>query len=453
MFMSLGRGMATRTILSTGSLAIVVTVTRSLVTLLTLPSLLALLGVEGLGVWMTGLSMLGIIGFLNGGLSSALVTAVARSRSDRALLLQNAASGFYLSVGCSGVILLIGLPVVLIIDWHGILHLSDAIVPQEVTGLFLVLLATLVLGFPANVPKFIMLGNQQGYLAHIADLVATIASATALFVSISFGMSLPLLAAAWLIVQVSMFGLIGALYLRRARIPVLAATHIDWPTLTKLFREFRQFTVHQVSFALSSHTDLTLISIIAGPTASASYGIAQRLFGLPTMIIVAMNQAIWPVLADADRRGDILSVKRTYLLALGIFVPSGLVIAAVFSIFYDQILYFWLSQNVVTDRLLLIGMICWMTVTIFVHTTEMVLRARGNAPFLMRCMIAMLVVNLPVSVALIHLVGQAGAIWGTVIAFIPCLAIPYATMVRTQFRTAPATASSSKPLDGIIPDR
>jgi hypothetical protein len=77
----------------------------------------------------------------------------------------------------------------------------------------------------------------------------------------------------------------------------------------------------------------------------------------------------------------------------------------------------------------------------YVHTTEMVIRARGNAVFLMRFMVLMAAVNVSLSVALASSFGMSGVIWGTVFAFVFCLAIPYSVKVYGQLKqmTLPST--------------
>jgi len=69
---------------------------RPLVTLVTLPLLLQALGESGFGVWLIGLSVMGILNFVSAGVSSSLITYAGRisgSQNDAIVAADSDASG------------------------------------------------------------------------------------------------------------------------------------------------------------------------------------------------------------------------------------------------------------------------------------------------------------------------------------------------------------------------
>ena len=432
-------------IAGTAALGGAATVARPLVSLATLPPLLHQLGTEGLGLWMIVLSTMGMIGFLNGGLAGAVVTAIGRGTgsSGACTLDRLATSATYLAVVCGLGTVIAGLPLALLINWHSLLGLSGAIASPDVTLVMVALVLVLGVGFPAVVPKYVMLGRQHGYVAHLIDFIGVLTSATLLLIAIWFHQPIYILVIGFLLTQYVVVFIGGALYLWREKISYLAWANFDRAIFQDLSRDGSQLALYQASFSVSSQSDLILIGMIWGAAASAGYGIAQRLFSLPMMLAASLNYALWPAFAKADAEGRYDWVKRVYLKTLSSLLAATTLFVLTLAYSYQSIVTAWLGHAIKADPGLIVGMMCWVVVTVAVHTTEMVLRARGLAALLTKCMVAMMFINLPISIFLVNRIGPAGAIWGTVIGYIACLLLPYFLAIRTMFSAeSPAPIAS-----------
>lgn len=425
------RPIATTAVISGASV-----VARPLLTLVTLPMLLHALGVAGLGVWMIGLSAMGMAGFVNAGLSSAIVTAIGRSSAsdDLKVISRTVVSALVVASAWGLVCALLLLPITFVADWHGLFGIGpDGPSAGDVRGLMLVLVVALAIGFVIAVPKNVMMGRQHGYVAHLLDMVGLLLGTAALVIALLLKQPLPVLAAALLGPHLIVLAIGGVVYLAQSGLDIGPAS-LDRPALADFSREGAKLSLYQASFAISSQSDLLLIGLVLGASASAGYGIAQRAFSLPLMLAAAVNYALWPALAKADAAGRIEWVRRTYrrtlLATVGGAAAAALLLAAV----YEPLVGLWLGKAVVGDPLVIAGMVCWTIVSTFVLASDTLLRARRATSFITRQMVLMMVVNIVTSVVLLHVIGPAGAIFGSVIGFVTCLMVPYVIAIERIFR-------------------
>lgn len=408
---------------------------RPLVSIITLPALFSGFGKEGLGLWLIALSVIGMISFLNAGLSAALVTAIGRASAEAArdMTCQLTSCATLIALGSGAAVAAIGLPSALLINWHRLLNLSPEIQPEDVSRLMVALIITCILGFVAFVPRQVMIARQHGYIAYAVDLIGIVAGGILLLLAVHLGMALWLVALGFAAPQTLALGICGALYLRRARIPLFSRANIDKATMAMLGRESAKFSAYQASFAVSSQSDMLLIGVILGAPATAAYGIAQRIFSLPILFVTALNQALWPELARADAKREDDRVARIYSRML--YLGSGAALAAALGLAmgYRQLMTLWLGSFIETDPLIIAGMICWVLVATVVNTKDTLLRARLETTFIMYGMMAMAIINICITLALLPLIGPAGAIWGSVTGYVIALLIPYSVKIRRQF--------------------
>ena len=405
---------------------------RPLISLLTLPLLLSHLGTGGLGVWMIALSLMGLVATVNGGLSVSLVTLIGRANAEASgtSLHRLASAATVIAALSAGAVLSVILPAVLALDWTALLDLSANTSGDEVRWMMVVLALLLGFGMIASVPRQIMLGRMHGYFAYLLDFAGIATGAIGLIVGLIFGAPLWLLALAF--IGPSSLTMIagGLVYLRHAGIPLFSRQNLRRETLFALGRDSLRMAGYYAAYAISSQLDLFLIGIILGAPASATYGVALRVFSVPIMLAATVNYAQWPAMAHADAAGDHAMVAR--MLRHTLLISSGVAtaIAVVAALAYPLLLELWLGHQLETDSLVLVGMVAWVLVATLVSTCDSVLRARNETTLLMSSMMAMAVINVATTLLLLPRIGPAGAIWGSVTGYAIALLVPYALRLR-----------------------
>lgn len=435
-----------RQIFSTAALGGVSGATRILATLITFPSLLSYLGQERFGLWLLSLSLMGLLGFAYAGVAGATVTEVSRSSRDPSnesvrLATTNATA---ISLVYGFICATVGLVACWQFDLAQFLGLGPAVPKMEANSLILALSLLLGFGFPANVPKFVLIGTMRGAIAYGIEILGVAVSAAALFLAIYLRQPLDILAISFLAPQYLLMLILGGAQLHFSGIPLFSRLYLMKDKFFMMLGEGWKLALGQASFAIASHTHLTLISVILGAAAAVPYGIAQRVFGVPIMFLTMGNDALWPALARADANGERLWVRRAFMHAL----IAMTVVSSVASIFiwllYEPLTHFWLGVNVMTNPLLVSGMAVYVVINMIVHTNATLLRSTGKTTFLTRALIAMMLLNVPLSVLLIHFIGAAGAIWAIVISYVVCLMLPFAWKVPRLL----ADQKSQNALDG-----
>jgi O-antigen/teichoic acid export membrane protein len=400
---------------------------RPLVSLLTLPLLLTHLGQDGIGIWMIALSILGLIGFVNTGLSATVVTTVGRLGANyhRDEINHLISASTLLALAWGAFILIVAIPLVLFIDWGELLHLNGKISGDDVSKLMAVLVLMMACGFVVSLPQQIMLGRMQGALAHVLNFFGVIAGAIGFIIAIYFEAPLWILGFAFMAPTIITSYVGGLIYFHYSGITFFTYKNFSWNTVRWLGNDSLRMAGYQSAYAVSSQSDLLLIGMILGSSASAAYGIAHRVFSLPILLSSIVSQAQWPAMANFDATGDHAAVGKMlkHTVAIGSF--AGTTSALILALFYEPLIRLWLGSYITTDWWILGGMVAWVIVATLVTIFDSVLRARLDTSFLMRCMFFMALINILASLLLIPVIGAGGAIWGSVLGYIVALAIPY----------------------------
>ncbi len=426
------------------------------VSFVTMPALLAYLGVETLGVWLIALSLLGLIGFLNMGMSGAVVTAIGRSvrASDHKATRQVAphsswpvntlaSSAMMIALLFSAIILLVILPIVLAVDWHRLFQLKATTSPTDITWLMAALTVCLAAGFAARLPKFILMGLMMGYSAHLIEIIGIVVAGAALIAAITLEQPLYVLAAAFILGQHVTMAVLGSAILIANGIRFWSIADANQAVMADLAREGSKLAVNQASFSVATQSDLLLIGAISGAADGTGYGVVQRLFALPVLMSGIINDALWPAVSRADAQGDHVWVRRVFLKTLVGLAIATAILASLLGVFVNDIIEVWLGQRLDVDWLLVSGMVAWALMVAITRTSGMLLRAKRKTTLLSTAMTAMMVANVAVSIALIHQIGAAGAIWGTVIAYAICVLLPYYYYVPQLLREAKQSSTTT----------
>jgi O-antigen/teichoic acid export membrane protein len=329
------------------------------------------------------------------------------------------------------IVLVTVVPLAWLTDWGWLLGLTEPAQAKAAGALMVALSCLLAFSLIAVVPRQIMVGRQHGYLAHLLDFVGALLGAIALVAGVYADAPLWVLGVAFTGPSFLLVLLGGLIYLSRARIPLFALRNLKWTVLRPLGRDSLRMAGYQSAYAVSAHSDLFLIGIILGTPASAAYGLAKRIFSLPVIFGETINFAQWPALAKADAAGDRQSVGKVFRWTLFAGSSLALGMAVCLALAYELLIDLWLGRAVPTDAAILYGMVAWVLVATLVNTCDSVLRARNETAFLLRSMVLMAMINLPLTLLLLPVIGPAGAIWGTVAGYALALLLPYLVRLRS----------------------
>ena len=314
---------------------------------------------------------------LNTGLSAAIVNEVteesALKNSINYAPEQLHARSLVLASACATLCLVPGTLLLLFIDVRSWFNALDIISARSASLTLFALLFALCVGFFAQVPKSIAIGNRDGFFANIADSASVLVGTFILLLLIWLQWPIEFLAAAFAIVPAFALFAIGFVYLKKKQLASVAFTPFDTKRLRIMGGRTLQMTLHQGLLSINQHSDILIVGILFGPAPAAVYGVAQRLAALINFV-TPINHAMWPELISLVANGEGARVRRLFLKLIGFNICVGSFFAAGFFVLANFIIANWLGEHFLVSPGILGGLALWALIYTIVNTLEILLR-------------------------------------------------------------------------------
>ncbi len=411
----------------TGALNIAANVARMGASLVTVPVVLSSFGDEGLGLWLVCLSIMGMIGVLQTGLGGAIITTIGQSNAiDRQEApTHHPTNAIALALFYSSLTIAIGIALSFSVDWPRILKISG-ISAGDAANSLLAMFVCVGCSFPAGAMRDIIVGRLHGYAAYTSTIVGTALSLAAFLIAGMAGAPIFWLIYTFYLPQsiVQLFS--GYLWLSRRSVHPFDPAKISFASTWALAKRGYALSIHALAQSIPPNLNLLAIGFFVGAPASATYGIAFRLFGIPMMLLGPINDAMWPEYSKAwagGRRYWIYLTARKLLLRLLLLSVASVVLL---SCFYPWITRIWLGEQSNAPLALIMGMSFWTITATVIHSFNVVLKATGHTRHLLSLSLSAFGFNMLIGFFAIDTLGPTGAIWATVACniifiIIPCL--------------------------------
>lgn len=177
---------------------------------------------------------------------------------------------------------------------------------------------------------------------------------------------------------------------------------------------------------VAMQTDRLLLSHFTSGNELAQYALAAQLFGLINQTIMATGVALWPYFARARSAGEIRSPAQATLLMTSGALAAALALTALLPWLWPFINHGKFEMTV----WLIVGFIVFVTMEAAKYPAGMYLTDERGLRFQIVPVLALVPINIGLSIALIGPLGAAGPIWGSAISVLVCQVIPYHLYVR-----------------------
>jgi O-antigen/teichoic acid export membrane protein len=402
------------------------------VAFVSVPLALNYLGPERYGLWMAAASLAFMLTSLaGGGIANGLITATANSyerKGEVAVRVIIASAAVMLIPVATGLILLAAV-IVPLVPWGWIFSLSDSSLHREAAISVFLILAFSISGFVAEIVMKVRTGLQQIPAVSTWEGSAVLASLVMLVLAIRLELPMGWLIAAVvgtpLIVKAA--GAVLFVYRRPAFRPRFS--DIDRRCSYNLLGSGSVFFFIALTQAVAIQSDQVLIANMVGVDEVATYSVIQRLYTLPYILANFVFTAQWPAIAEASTRKNYIWVARTFRHTLIGTVAFAILLTVILLVMNDHILALWVGETIKPDTMLITGMGVYAVLMVIVGSCSTLLVSLDIRKPQIWLNLAMMAVNLPLSVFLISKLGAAGAIIGTSVAFLLCMIIPYAFII------------------------
>ena len=417
-----------------------------LATLISVPLTLDYLGTERYALWMTINSFFTMLAFADLGMGNGLLNAVseAHGKDDREAALRYVSSGFFALSGLAG-LLAIGFAIIYpSTPWPRVFNVSSPTAVAEAGLATAIFVSLFFASMPLGVSQRVQLGYQEGFINSLWEGLGHLLGLGGVVLAVYLKAGLP-----WLV-------------LARAGAPALAALlnsgvlfwgtrpwlRPRWQYVTgeatgKIMRLGFLFFVLQLAAALVFSSDNLVAAQVVGPDAVAQYSVPAQMFNIAPILLLMGLSPLWPAYGEAIARGDMAWVRRALGRSLALVVVITGPASILLTLFGARVVKLWVGPNVTPSFLLLLGLGIWMVMQALGSAVAMFLNGVGLIKFQAVMATVMAVSALVMKVLLARLIGTPGIVWGTLIAYAICVAIPCLVVIPRLLSTLSQRASQA----------
>jgi len=411
-------------------------VLSSSLTLISLPLAVRYLGAERYGVWATVVSVAVWVNLLDLGIAYSLTNVISQAyaRHDRATATRGFANALAVTLGAAALTGCVFFLVWQRVNWVAVFNASPAL-RSEVRATVLVAAALMLAGLPLNLAGKVFAGYQELHTYNQTVALGSLCSLVGLAVGIWLRAPMPIL-------FLLSYGCVTAV--SGATLLWLVLWHKPWlrprlqfidrdTTIALLGTGWSFLLIHAAAIVVFS-TDNIIVSHYLGAAQVTPYSITWRVVGLGAVLQALVFPALWPAYAEAQARGDVAWIRRTFSMVMRVTIALNLAWAAVIVVFGRMAIRLWAGSAAVPPSSLLIAMAVWSVIAGFATAQSCLLGAlnRTRVQAIASSIAAM--ANLALSVFLVTRMGSLGVILGTIISYIVVLLIPQSIVVLQAVR-------------------
>lgn len=412
--------------------------------LISVPVALGYLGAERYGVVVTISALTAMLVFADFGLGNGLMNLVARAsgEEDPTTAVRAISSAFVMLVVVAIALTIAFIPIYFAVPWADFMNVTDPVAVAEAGPAVAVLFGSVVLNLPLTLAHRVQLAYQRGFMNAFWNAAASVVALGGLVVAVRLRAGLPVI----------VLTTIGAPLLANALnwVSLFARQRPDlrphWARgrvreARALLRVGFLFFVLQLTVAVAYQSDVLVATRLLGPEAATTYSVVYRLFMVLPALVNMLLLPLWPAYTEAIARGDTEWISRTLRRSVGVSLALTGTSSALLLLAAPAVLAAWVGPGVVAPFGLLLGMAIWAVVSNSFNAVALLLNGASVMGFQVVTALTMAIVSVGGSIVLASVFGVSGVIWGTLLAYVACSAIPITLYLPRLLRELPARAA------------
>ncbi|MEW6563490.1 MAG: oligosaccharide flippase family protein [Pseudomonadota bacterium] len=404
------------------------------ISLLMVPMGIHYLGKDEYGLWVAASSLIAMLGFMDGGAGNVAINMVAYAKGEDPAKLRQIVSTLFFSVmlfALLGWMLFAGIwP---LMPWERLI--GGASNQAGIPNLILIIGTFFFISMVVTLVGKVQRGMQDGYLENLWNALGSVLTLVLLYSVIQMNWGLQSFAVVLLLgpLMAAMLSNLHYWYYYKPDIrPSIAM--VDLELAKGAIRTGAMFFVLQIATLIQGEVDNVLIANILGASSVTSYAVCMKLFLIFPMFLGLLLAPLWPAYREALSSGDILWIKRIFFKSMKIACFTSIPVAILLSVWGREIIHAWVGEDLTPSDLLLAGCAIWMFCCSVGTALAMFFNGMQFIKIQVIAAISSSVLNVFFSVYLIHRIGVAGAVWGSVIGWLSGTLIPYLFILRHTFR-------------------
>ena len=405
--------------------------------LISVPLALHYLGTERYGMWMVMSSLVAMLSFADLGIGNGVLTQVAgaHGRDDREEIRRYVSSGFFVLTAIGLAILGALAACYRFVPWHRLFNVDTALARSEAGPAMAVFIACFALAIPAGIVQRVQMGLQRGFMASLWQCLASLLGLVGVIVTIQLEAGLHWLVLAFVggpLIVATMNSALFFGWLQRDIAPKLHA--VSRSAVARVVRTGAMFLVLQIVVAVAYASDSLVIAQRLGAASVAVYAVPEKMFSFVTTVLAMVMAPLWPAYGEAIIRGDGTWVKQTLKRSFFTALSIAAVFSAVLVVIGPKIVTFWVGHTVSPPFFLLLGLGVWKVIEAGATAAAAFLNGADILKAQVFFAITTAITALFLKISFVDLIGVAGSVWGTILAYLICSAVPMIVVVQRVLR-------------------
>jgi O-antigen/teichoic acid export membrane protein len=400
--------------------------------LLTIPIVVRYLGPVQFGIWATITTSVSLLLVMDLGIANTLTNLIseAYAHADRKLAGTYSATAFWLMIGVASALAVLGWLVWPLVNWNYVFDvktIARGITSHSVAAAY----AVFLLGMPAGLATKLLGGYQELRTANIFAATGSLGSlaAVALVAKIHGGLPMLVGASTGALVFANAACLLWIWFHHKPWLLPLPSRFSVSASRT-LLQTGSEFFMIQLAGLIVFNSDNLVIAHYVGPAEVTPYNVTWRLVSYAAALQTLMLPALWPAYSEAFVRGDMpwirITFRKTMLWTMGL----AACLSAVFLLAGRILIRYWAGSMAVPSFALLFWMCVWVMISTFMNNVACILVAVSETRLQAWSSMIGAVLNLGLSIWLVHSLGSLGVILGTVVSYLVALVGPQAWKVQ-----------------------
>ncbi len=347
--------------------------------LMTIPLATHLLGIEKYGIWLTASSILSLLMVSDFGIGSGLINVVGASaaRGDTRSVRSFTATA-YIAFGALALFLIIAVGLLsrsaVLPHWVGIRGTSPLV--SESRQLF-VIMGCLVAGSASlNVVNFFASALQEGYLAHCAQIAASLTALFCIFhlhtssmEAFALASSLPILGA-YLLLSIYVYGF-------RHRVLAPDFRTVNFSHFRVIWHDSSRLLIAQIADTIIAFTSNVLVASQLGAGVVPEVSVSLQVMMIFNFVSCMFILPLWPAYVEAGVREDWAWIKaalwRGVLRSVGAVALGSLCYTLIYRVF----IHTWSRALPIPPLSFVIALDVWFLIYVWNKNPMVLLNALG----------------------------------------------------------------------------
>ena len=405
-------------------------VIAALASFIILPLMLEKLGTDTYGIWVTIVSTIGVMSFLDLGIGYTILSFVAGT-ADKEEISKFIKTAYTIQFYFIGTIIILFITSFYFINWGLVFNVKNLS-----TDTLLAILITFVFFFISIITSSIFsiqIALQKSILANTWQLCGTIVYLASIFLVLTYAPNLKWVAFTTYALPVVVATFNTITFFNKEKLYYKNKAPINWTTFRLFLTKSGMFLVLQIASLICFQSDCLILAHFLNFNDVAKFSITAKLFSIPTLLLAVYLQILWPLYAKAFKNNEWNQIKKLFSKSLLYAIAISITFIILIFLFKSPLLYYWLNGKIQISTHLLVAFGTFLIVNVIDINIASMLNGLNKIKIQIYFAILMVISNLVLSIILVDHWGIAGVVWGSTFATLFFSVLPFLFFIRKLF--------------------